>query len=93
MPFGRKLVVDPSKMTCEQFAALDKDVQPVVAYWLDGYTQAARGETKGAKRGGSQDNGVQPIALDRDVQILLDECSEKPKAPLSEKIEKKFRLW
>src|SRR5262245_53925682 len=38
IPGGKKLI-KPVKMTCEEFMALGTDVQPEVAYFLDGYSR------------------------------------------------------
>jgi hypothetical protein len=92
LPGGSKQTVpDPAKMTCEEFVQLDKEVQPEVAYWLDGYNQGA--EQGGMKTAGTKAEGgvgAPLVALDRDVVLMVNECREAPKQSLWEKIKSKF---
>jgi len=83
LPGGKKTVPDPTKMTCEEFVGLEKDIQPEVAYWLDGYT-------KGAKGGKTETGAAGEVALDSDVLVVVEECRNAPKASLWEKIKKKL---
>ena len=79
MPGGKKKV-KPVKMTCEEFLALDSDVQPEVAYWLAGYDAASKTDV--------DDSGE--VDLETDTAVLVQECKPAPKASLWEKIKKKF---
>ena len=79
LPGGKKKV-KPIKMTCEDFLALDSDVQPEVAYWLAGYNAAKHKEVAAAGE----------VDLETDTAVLVQECKPAPKTPLWEKIKKKF---
>jgi acid stress chaperone HdeA len=92
LPFSKKTVSDPTKMTCDEFVGLGKEIQPVVAYWLDGYTEGGgSGKTKGAKAGNAETAAVPALVVDRDVLVVVDECRAAPKESLWDKIKKKFR--
>jgi len=92
LPGGSKQTVsDPAKMTCEEFVKLGRQVQPEVAYWLDGYNQGAEQggtDTAGTKREGGV--GVPLVALDRDVALMVKECREAPQESLWERIKTRF---
>jgi putative ABC transport system substrate-binding protein len=69
LPGGKKRV-KPVEMTCEEYASLEKDVQPEVAYWLDGYDRKTGTEVEEAGE----------VDLERDVAVLVEMCRPTPKA-------------
>jgi hypothetical protein len=79
LPGGKKKV-KPTKMTCEEYSALDASVQPEVAYWLDGYDAATKTDVKEAG----------DVIFERDVNVVLVACKQAPKESLFDKIKSKF---
>lgn len=79
LPGGKKKV-KPVAMTCEEFLALGSDVQPEVAYWLDGYNRKTKTEVEAAGE----------VDLERDVAVLVESCKPTPKAPLWQRVKEKF---
>jgi|ERR1700719_1398511 hypothetical protein len=71
--------VKPETMTCAEFLVLDKDVQPRVVYWLDGYSQ-----------GGTAKTEIVVHSFDRPVTVIVEECKKTPKDNLWQKIKKFF---
>jgi hypothetical protein len=67
-------------MTCEEFVSLSKDVQPEVAYFLDGYSR--KDNTDVAIAG--------EIDLERDTAVFVELCKPAPKESLWQKIKAKF---
>ena len=78
-PGGSKKV-KPVKMTCDEFMALGKDVQPEVAYFLDGYSR--KGKTDVAMAG--------EVDLERDTAVFVEICKPAPKESLWAKIKSKL---
>jgi hypothetical protein len=70
--------VNPETMTCEEFLALDKDTQPHVVYWIDGYSQAGKEET------------VVIQAFERPITVVVNECKNTPKESLMQKVKNFF---
>jgi len=79
LPFGSKKV-KPVAMTCEEFLSLGKDVQPEVAYFLDGYSR--KDKTDVAMAG--------EIDLERDTAVFVEICKPAPKESLWAKIKSKL---
>jgi len=79
LPGGKKKV-NPVKMTCEEFTALETSVQPEAAYWLDGYDAATNTEVK----------ELGTVDYERDVNVVVEVCKQAPKESLFEKIKSKF---
>jgi hypothetical protein len=79
LPGGKKKL-KPVEMTCEDFLALGSDVQPEVAYWLDGYNRKTKTEVEAAGE----------VDLERDVAVLVESCKPTPKAPLWQRVKEKF---
>jgi hypothetical protein len=79
MPGGKKKL-KPVQMTCEEFLALGSDVQPEVAYWLQGYNRKTKTEMDAAGE----------VDLERDTAVLIEACKPTPKASLWERIKEKF---
>ena len=77
LPGGKKKV-KPVSMTCEEFLSLSSDVQPEVAYWLDGYNR------KGVVQAAGE------VDLERDMAVLVEVCKPTPKASLWETIKTKL---
>lgn len=72
-----KATVKPTKITCEQWTALDDSVQPDVVYWLDGYS-----------RGRRKEEGVLEIDTERDILVIVDVCKPAPKESLWDRVRK-----
>lgn len=79
LPGGSKRV-KPVKMTCDEFLALGKDVQPEVAYFLDGYSR--KDKTDVAMAG--------EVDLERDTAVFVEICKPAPRESLWAKIKSKF---
>jgi HdeA/HdeB family len=79
LPGGSKKV-KPVKMTCEEFLALDKDVQPEVAYFLDGYNRKDKTDVAVAGE----------VDLERDTAVFVEICKPAPKESLWAKIKSKL---
>ncbi len=79
LPGGKKKL-KPVEMTCEEYLALSSDVQPEVAYWLDGYNRKTGTEVEAAGE----------VDLERDVAVLVESCKPTPKAPLWQRVKEKF---
>jgi hypothetical protein len=79
LPGGSKKV-KPVAMTCEDFVALGSDVQPEVAYWLEGYNRKTKTETDVAGE----------VDVQRDVAVLVQECKPTPKASLWDRMKAKL---
>jgi hypothetical protein len=79
MPGGKKKV-KPVAMTCEEFLSLSSDVQPEVAYWLQGYNAKTKTTVDAASE----------VDLETDTAILIESCKPTPKAPLWERIKEKL---
>jgi len=78
MPGGKKRIKIP--MTCDEYLALSKDVQPEAAYYLAGYDRASKTEVGAAGE----------VDLEVDTAVLVESCKPTPKAPLWETIKKHF---
>lgn len=79
LPGGKKKL-KPVEMTCEDFLALGSDVQPEVAYWLDGYN----------RKTGTDVAAAGEVDLERDMAVLVQECKPAPKASLWERLKGKL---
>ena len=77
LPGGKKKL-KPVEMTCADFLALGSDVQPEVAYWLDGYNRKGTVDASGE------------VDLERDMAVLVEVCKPTPKASLWERIKTKL---
>ncbi len=69
--------VKPEKMTCEEFIALDEEVQPVVVYWLHGKS----GEVEAI----DVDEYVTPVAY------VLTECHKEKQSSVLDKVKHYFK--
>ena len=70
----------PTKLTCEEFVALDDVVKPKVVYWSEGFN----------KKGKPVDAVVNVEETDKLIPVLITECQEAPKESFWEKIKKHF---
>ncbi len=68
-----------SKITCEDFIALDDVVKPKVVYWSEGFNS----------KGKPEDAVVDFGETDRLVPVLVQECTKTPKVALATKIKSK----
>jgi acid stress chaperone HdeA len=91
MPPGGNNVGDPTKMTCEKFLAVRDELQPAVAYWLDGYTVGGGTGAKAESAEAGAKAGVAAVPLGHDMAVVVAECQGAPKESLWEKIKKEFR--
>jgi len=67
---------DPTKMTCEEFLALGESVRPRAVAYLDGYS----------KGGKLKEEDVAEIDVDRQLDVLVVECTQEPKKTLWDKL-------
>ena len=70
---------DPTKVTCEAFAAQTPEAQSRVAAYLDGYS-----------KGGKKIEDIGEIDTDRVLDVLVVSCKETPKLTLWEKFKAKL---
>jgi acid stress chaperone HdeB len=66
-----QVVVDVSKITCDQFATYKIENPEYIAIWLDGYYHGTRGDMK-----------VDVQTLSADVKKVEMYCLSKPEVPL-----------
>jgi hypothetical protein len=78
-------------MTCEQFLAVREELQPRVAYWLDGYAAGGGTGAKGDSAQAGAKAAVAPVSFSRDMAVVVAECQGSPKESVWEKIRKEFR--
>jgi hypothetical protein len=83
LPGGTKKVSDPSKMTCEQFLEVEREAQPVVAAWVEGYNEGAKSPESGTKGAAAV-----PAALKVDVVRIVEKCRAAPADSLSDTMKK-----
>ena len=67
---------DPTKMTCEEFLALGESVRPRAVAYLDGYS----------KGGKLKEEDVAEVDVDRQLDVLVVECTQEPKKTLWDKL-------
>ena len=72
--------VDPTKMTCAEFVALEDDAQPRVVAWLAGYSDASKDRAP----------TVVPIVAKEQVEVIRQECRGEPTQSLWDKIRAKL---
>lgn len=77
LPGGKKKV-KPTKMTCDEFVAIDDSVKPEAVYWADGYNA---GVTHAA---------VDQVDLERDIGVVVVDCKQAPKESFWTKVKKFF---
>src|SRR4030095_9707769 len=70
---------DPTRVTCEAFAASTPEAQERVAAYLDGYS-----------KGGKKLEDVGEIDVNRQLDVLVVSCKQEPKLTLWDKISMKF---
>jgi acid stress chaperone HdeA len=75
---NKEKTIKPETITCEEFLAMDKDVQPLVVYWIDGYENA----------GDAKAEGVVIHIFERPISTVVSECRKAPKDALAQKIKK-----
>jgi hypothetical protein len=93
LPGGKQKVADPTKMTCEEYLALEH-AKPEVANWLQGYTEGQKTADRGEPTAGDRPTGgagaAEPAVLDHEVVQLTAVCREAPKKSLWERIKEKL---
>jgi hypothetical protein len=77
LPGGKKKV-KPTKMTCDEYVALDDSIQPEAVYWAAGY------------EAGVKKQAVDVVDLERDINVVEIECKQAPKEPFWSKVKKFF---
>jgi acid stress chaperone HdeA len=77
---NKEKTIKPEKITCEEFLAMDKDVQPHVVYWIDGYENSDDAKAE----------GVVIHIFERPINTVVSECKKAPKDALAQKIKKNF---
>jgi hypothetical protein len=70
--------VTPEKMTCEEFLAIDDEIQPAVVYWLHG-------------KSGKVD-AIEVDEYDTQVAYIVTECHKDKKATVLEKVDHWFKM-
>jgi len=70
-----QVVVDVSKITCDQFATYKVENPEYIAIWLDGYNHGTRGDMK-----------VDIQTLSADAKKVEIYCLSKPDVPLVEAV-------
>jgi hypothetical protein len=70
---------DPTKITCEEFAASTPESQSRVAAYLDGYS-----------KGGKKLEELGELEVDRELDVLVVSCTQAPKLTLWQKLEMKI---
>ena len=73
--------IKPSKMTCQDFLALDDVSQPKVVYWTEGFNQ----------KGKPDDVMFDTEATDRLVPVLIEVCKKEPTASFWKKTKAEFK--
>ena len=76
LPGGKK--VKPTKMTCEEYVALDQKVQPEMVYWAQGYDKAKK----------LKEGDLGEVELERDVAVVYVDCKQAPKESFWSKVKK-----
>ena len=74
-----QVVLDVTKMTCEQFATYKIANPKLIAIWLNGYHHGIRGDTM-----------VDVQQLDTDTKKIQDYCIQNPYVPLMQAVEAVF---
>jgi acid stress chaperone HdeA len=77
LPGGKKKI-KPTKMTCEEFAAVDDTVKPEAVYWAEGYNAGVKQDVAGQ------------VDLERDIGVVVVECKQAPKERFWTKVKKFF---
>src|SRR5205823_42964 len=72
---NKEKTIKPETITCEEFLAMDKDVQPLVVYWIDGYENSGDAKTE----------GVVIHIFERPISTVVSECKKAPKDALSQR--------
>jgi hypothetical protein len=72
--------VKPIQMVCDDYVALDSDVQPELYYYLDGYDRATR----------TQADVAGEVDLEQDYAAFVQVCKQAPKESLWKKIKARF---
>lgn len=76
-PGGSKKV-KPTKMTCDEFVALDDSIKPEAVYWSAGYNAGVKQED------------VTQVDLERDIGVVVVDCKAAPKEPFWTKVKNFF---
>jgi len=76
---GASAKQDPTKVTCETFAASTPEAQERVTAYLDGYS-----------KGGKKIEDVGEIDVNRNLDVLVVSCKQDPKLTLWDKIKLKL---
>jgi hypothetical protein len=75
---GGKKKIKPTKMTCDEFVAVDDTVKPEAVYWAEGYNAGVKQEVAGQ------------IDFERDINVVIVDCKQAPKEPFWTKVKKFF---
>lgn len=77
LPGGKKHI-KPTKMTCEEFVAVDDSVKPEAVFWAAGYNAGVR-----------KDAAVE-VDLERDIGVVVVDCKAAPKESFWAKVKSAF---
>ena len=75
---GGKKKIKPTKMTCEEFTAVDDSVKPEAVFWADGYNAGVRKDAAVA------------VDLERDISVVVVDCKAAPKESFWTKVKTFF---
>ena len=77
MPGGSKKI-KPTKMTCDEFVAMDDTVKPEAVFWSEGYNAGVKKED------------VTQVDLERDINVVVVDCKQAPKESFWTKVKNFF---
>lgn len=75
---GGKKKIKPTKMTCDEFVAVDDTVKPEAVYWAAGYNAGVKQDVVGQ------------VDLERDINVVVVDCKQAPKEPFWTKVKNFF---
>jgi acid stress chaperone HdeB len=76
-PAPAQVVLDVSKLTCEQYATYKVTNPKFIAIWISGFQHGKRGDTL-----------VDTQKLDTDMDKVTEFCIDNPQTPVMEAVEK-----
>lgn len=77
LPFGSKKI-KPTKMTCDEFVAMDDSIKPEAVFWAEGYNAGVKKED------------VTQVDLERDINVVVVDCKQAPKESFWTKVKNFF---
>ena len=74
--------VMPTKMSCEEFLAVDEVTRPQIVFWSEGFN----------KKGKVKDTAIDIDRTNRLVPVLVEDCKMEPRASYWSKMKKRFDM-